>query len=419
MERGRWTACLLFALALGLVGSQILNRESSFRAVTGPAAPPVEGFLARHWSRPLAPQGDPPREFSAGEASLAPAACGRCHGAQFKDWRTSLHARAAGPGLLGQLVTMTPEEAESCLDCHGPLAEQKSAWRREAGYPAPSPPAFAPPDLHMHGLVCVGCHVRGHRRLGPPRRPGTSPPTKPVPHGGFTAEPAFEDAAFCRGCHQSPEGAPALNGKPLQNTYEEWRQSPYARRGVSCQSCHMPGRRHLWRGIHDPAMVRSGVQVAFDLVPRPGGGAVAFRFRLANTGVGHAYPTYVTPAVTVSVHLVDAAGRQIPGTRQSRVIGRQVSLDLSEEIADTRVLPGRAFRWDGRLAAAPTAVAAVAEVAVEPQAFYIRFYEARLPHAAAGEQTAALTEALERARAARYVLLTLRRELKPPGMKGG
>ena len=30
---------------------------------------------------------------------------------------------------------------------------------------------------------------------------------------------------------------------------------PQASRQVTCQTCHMPDRRHLWRGIHDPAMV--------------------------------------------------------------------------------------------------------------------------------------------------------------------
>ena len=32
--------------------------------------------------------------------------------------------------------------------------------------------------------------------------------------------------------------------------------SRHAREGRACQACHMPERRHLWRGIHDPEMVK-------------------------------------------------------------------------------------------------------------------------------------------------------------------
>ncbi len=64
----------------------------------------------------------------------------------------------------------------------------------------------------------------------------------------------FWKSDFCAVCHQfSPDQA--INGKLLENTVEGWRQSPQAAAGQTCQSCHMPSRRHLWRGIHDPDMV--------------------------------------------------------------------------------------------------------------------------------------------------------------------
>ncbi|MBA7466455.1 hypothetical protein ES707_01639 [subsurface metagenome] len=63
-----------------------------------------------------------------------------------------------------------------------------------------------------------------------------------------------------------------------ENTLVEWEQSPAARNGMTCQSCHMPQRRHLWRGIHDPDMVRSG------LTPEFVAEADAARFRLTSTG---------------------------------------------------------------------------------------------------------------------------------------
>ena len=45
-----------------------------------------------------------------------------------------------------------------------------------------------------------------------------------------------------------------------------------------------------------------------------------------NTGVGHAFPTYVTPRVVLSAELVDQAGEIIAGSREERVIARDVTL---------------------------------------------------------------------------------------------
>src|SRR5207249_4863664 len=86
-------------------------------------------------------------------------------------------------------------------------------------------------------------------------------PSETLPHNGVTRTPAFLRSEFCQSCHQfTPEGF-ALNGKLLENTYAEWKASRFAREGVQCQDCHMPDRRHLWRGIHDPEMVRSGLTI--------------------------------------------------------------------------------------------------------------------------------------------------------------
>ena len=114
--------------------------------VTKPDA--IEAFLERHWLRPIAPQGSVPPGFSAQEAALDPDSCGGCHLQQFNDWKTSLHAKAMGPGVLGQLLEMAPDAAEehqTCIRCHAPLAEQATslseaiARPRAGGGPAPSP----------------------------------------------------------------------------------------------------------------------------------------------------------------------------------------------------------------------------------------------------------------------------------------
>jgi hypothetical protein len=287
------------------------------------------------WRQPLALQGEAPRQWAPIERSLQPDDCGACHSDQLKAWRTSLHAKAFSPGLVGELLTYGDEDAAACMRCHAPLAEQRQAFevarRKGKGH------LSADQELAAAGNSCGGCHLRGHRRFGPPQRDtgivGQSDPS--TPHGGVMRTPDFEKSEFCAVCHQFP-GDQAVNGKPLENTLVEWQASPAARDGKSCQSCHMPGRRHLWRGIHDPEMVKSG------LTPQFAADATAARFRLANTGVGHAFPTYVTPKVIMIGIAYDTEGRPVPGSQREHVIQRQVAMVDGEwtERSDTRLLPG-------------------------------------------------------------------------------
>jgi hypothetical protein len=87
-------------------------------------------FLKMHWEVPIPLQGKPPADWSESEASLAPETCGGCHPAQFKDWKTTIHGRAVGPGLLGQTPALLREEpatAKVCYTCHAPLRHHRQS----------------------------------------------------------------------------------------------------------------------------------------------------------------------------------------------------------------------------------------------------------------------------------------------------
>jgi hypothetical protein len=374
----------------------------------GAAAPSVEQFIARHWRTPLAPQGPAPASFSLLEASLDPESCGTCHPAQLADWRTSLHARTMGPGVAGQLVEMltsAPGDALGCYTCHAPLAEQRPLLGREARH-APNP--VLDPALRAKGLVCAACHVRAHERFGPPRPDGSvanSGPREDLPHGGATRTRAFLAAEFCRSCHQFASNGFALNGKLLENTYAEWKASRFAREGVQCQDCHMSDRRHLWRGIHDPEMVRSGLTITarLDGADVRRGGPVSATLTVTSTRVGHAFPTYVTPRVLLRGELVDEAGAVIKGSLLERVVAREVALDLSREVRDTRLMPGRSveLRYRKRVDAAGARLKFT--VIVEPDAFYTKFFETLLAQGA-GKGTAQLQQALEDTRRSPFTI---------------
>jgi hypothetical protein len=364
---------------------------------------PVESFVARHWRVPLAPQGPPPARFSPLEASLAPEACGTCHPAQLADWQTSTHARAMGPGVAGQLVEMLasdPRGALACQQCHAPLAEQAPLRRDTLGHNPDFDPA-----LRGRGIPCAACHVRGHERFGPPRRDGSLGSTAPresLPHGGVTRTPAYLRSEFCRDCHQFAPGGYALAGKLLEDTYNEWKASRFAAAGVQCQDCHMPDRRHLWRGIHDPDTVRRGLTISV-VEEEPAAGRVAARLIVESTGVGHRFPTYVTPLVVLRAELVDAAGRAVARTREERRIGREVTLDLERELSDTRLAPGERAELPYLRALDGDAAAARFSVVVYPDAFYVAFYETLLRQGA-GRGEPEIRRALDDARRSAFTV---------------
>lgn len=365
--------------------SALLLPMSSLHA----AADGIDTFLKRHWAQPVAPQGKPPKSFSALEASLKPSACGTCHQRQWEDWKTSLHAHAMGPGIMGQLVNIHPEDTSSlrdCTRCHAPLAEQEASLiKRLRGKKSAD-------ALHEQGLVCAACHVRKNVRYGP--SPAIPKHGDKQPHNGFVATPAFADGRFCATCHQFDKDGYALNGKLLENTYAEWQASPYARQGKQCQSCHMPERRHLWRGIHDPEMTRKGVTVD-TITPTVHDGHVSARLTLTNSGTGHYFPTYVTPRVTMQIYQGSAGKQPIEGTLQERIIARLVSMDLTEEISDTRLAPGERAVLDYLAPRHPDAHTIIVRVRVEPDYFYSGLYRSLLETEPDGKGAGLLRAALE------------------------
>ena len=325
-----------------------------------------------YWQLPLQPQGDAPSEWSKLERSLAPPDCGQCHAREYGDWRLSRHAKAFSPGLVGQLLTMDAADIRSCLNCHTPLPEQQLTFLREISGQSPTEKTTLDP---RYGNACPSCHLRGWQRYGPPTRPDRAGNSSSPIHNGAIRSLGFEQSEFCSVCHQFPSSA-AVNGKPLENTYVEWTQSRFAAEGRTCQSCHMPDRRHLWRGIHDPKMVENGLSFTVNVTTEN------LRFTITSTGVGHAFPTYVAPRVTMWAVPLDLEGRPLSSLAVHYTNQRQVEPTSNGwiEHSDTRLAPGGSATL-----VLPWGVHEKAKVwlQVEPDSFYHReVYPAFLREAA-------------------------------------
>jgi hypothetical protein len=276
-----------------------------------------------------------------------------------------------------------------CQTCHAPLTEQLP---RTGGADNP----VYVESLRDDALSCAGCHVRAWTRYGPPK-PDGSGPVDGAPHAGFVAREDFRDPAFCSPCHDFKPSQKALDGKLLQETGPEWARTDFAAKGTSCQDCHMPEGRHLWKGVHDPEMVKKALTVEWK--PEPG----AATLTVANTGAGHRLPTYTTPQLTLTVEQLDATGALVPGTRQQRAIARYLKPNLTEEYFDTRLLPGESISLVYTQPLAPSAASLHAMVECWPDEAYRRFYELKLAKKElVGEGRRLLAEALQNTLKSRF-----------------
>jgi len=374
-----------------------------------------EDFLSIYWNRPIPPQNHKIKFLPY------PQECRRCHKNQYKDWKESFHKKAVSPGLLGQINhEKEPDFARSCYFCHAPMMEQSEVVKRQLAVNSQqlaeketdyiNNPSFDN-KLKLSGVSCVVCHLREGKIYGPTARVGGRGQGAVIKdkdqkqHNGFIEKGFFKNAEFCAACHQLDEGY-ELNGKVLVNTYREWEESLYSKNNITCQNCHMPDRQHLWRGIHDKEMVMRGIHI--ELIRHEKG----VRLIITNSGVGHYFPTYATPLVVVKGFLLDEHGKAIPSSVKKAFIGRKVSLDLSKEIFDTRIPPGKSFEFD-YIPSIPPLVKGdkvrfrgklVFEVMVYPDEFYNRFYKGLLNNKDGSFNRKEIEEALKITEKSHYIL---------------
>jgi hypothetical protein len=355
-------------------------------------------------------QGPPPPSLAPAQASLDSRQCARCHAKQVREWTGSLHAAAGSPGLRAQMVTigrggMAADEVESCLRCHAPLAEQAPVLRPgqrggdDSSGDYQTNPQFSAALQHQ-GVTCAACHVRGWVRHGPP---APSPTLLDLPSYPAAELALYQRSDFCLPCHQLPARL-AVAGRPLLDTYREWLEGPYMRRGIQCQHCHMPNREHTFKGVHDPATFRQGIAVAASATRH--GERIVVRAAMTNVGAGHFLPTTPTPAAWLTVELVDGGGTAIRGARAEKRIGRHIVFDDGwKQREDTRIPPGETLAltaaWQrGRVG---SATHLRVTIRVHPDDYYEGFYRARLKRRLSAEARRLYQEALTRAEAARYV----------------
>ena len=261
--------------------------------------------------------GDRPLVIQApNQGSLSARACAACHQAVYDDWQTTRH-RVAWDNVVF-LDGLGREPLPRCVHCHAPLLEQQ----REVGplrgrrFTSPSTTGL----LH-EGITCAVCHVRDGRVLTTrPVTPDAATPMHPI-----TVDKALQDPAFCASCHQFGfSNSDVL----MQGTWSEWRAFNAGGGQGTCQSCHMPGGRHLFRGAWDHDLLRRSLQVTVTT------GRV---LELRSIDVGHHFPTGDLFR-HLSVEVAGDDGAFVDVDRIGRVFGG-VGVD-KHVVEDTSLVPG-------------------------------------------------------------------------------
>ena len=218
-------------------------------------------------------------------------ACGKCHPQHYKEWSVSQHAYAmVSPvftALHGTIVKRTNgTTGDFCIRCHTPVGMILG----EAVYM----PYEERSPVSQEGITCIVCHrqdreygkVSGRIALveGDILQPVYGPHgndilsdvladpekyrvvTEPgVPGRKIHAEvrPFFSqsDPGFCGACHDVTLG----DGFRLEELFSEYKRSPAADKGISCQDCHMS---------KEP-----GVNAGYDMAPGAVVGGVPTKLR--------------------------------------------------------------------------------------------------------------------------------------------
>lgn len=301
-------------------------------------------------------------------SAFAPSSSCGCHAGLVSDWSRSMHAQALTDPLYLYKLDKAREEAGDevaafCDTCHGAIAMMAGEFDDRD---------FS--EVGGEGVTCDLCHqVTG--RTDPignisivvqpdgTRRAQFDDAVSPWHETAYSA--FHETAEFCGMCHNVDH---PFNGLPLEATYTEWAEGPYAAEGTKCQDCHMtpgagvtkptpgkaaaggPERPHIYQmtfaggnvvlGDADLAEERLKGAATLDVKTSevvPSGEPVSTTVTITNSGAGHYLPTGLTDVRRVWVELVatDEGGNEtLLGKREFHTVFKDAEGNYPAEIWD-------------------------------------------------------------------------------------
>ena len=262
----RWAPLLLLAawLPFGCAHPGEDARADPSREEQAPAAPGVTSEEpVTITGAPVEPLDDPPRgpfgysmvaSEDGGtldiEGFISYEECESCHERQWRELGGSMHTLAHTDPLYRAAADLARAEAGDevyayCAGCHSPQGVVTGL--------IPQMPEADLPDQVTAGILCDVCHQVSalSGSTGPWGEPGNASFVLSPDEDRKFGPPGGDDEAsdhlvetreflatseFCASCHTVIH---PLNGLRLERTYEEWKGSIYAEKGIHCQDCHM------------------------------------------------------------------------------------------------------------------------------------------------------------------------------------
>ncbi len=201
--------------------------------------------------------------------------CAECHPRHYAEWSTAMHAYATVDPVWRALVGVRQadfngERDKFCVQCHTAIGTRGGEITANFSWDDLSP-------ISLEGVTCEACHkissierpfTGGHvlDESGPIRGP-IRDPVETFFHESEYSE-IFDSSELCASCHDVFE----QHGLNLERPYAEWLESPAAREGKNCQSCHMPtytGQAAVLDGVPERDNLHSHRFIGVDLPLSP------------------------------------------------------------------------------------------------------------------------------------------------------
>jgi hypothetical protein len=324
-----------------------------------------KSFLDNHWSFPVPEQGS---KRNISKINLEPKKCGSCHTNQYHMWKNSIHGHSISSGMVWQLEDMNQKDFENCLACHSPLKEGQTYIAENLNkdwFEGNSDFSYLKNEEDSIQLNCIGCHIRKFTFYGPTPRNQKSLHSS---HDSFIIKNEFDESQFCKTCHESRSEGITLKGKKLMETYTEWENSPFYKKNIHCQNCHMPNREHSWKGIHDREMVLSGIKSELNVKKLESNFLISAYIQSIN--IGHKFPTYSIPKLYLKLIFKKDNQEKI---LDEKILGRLLENDLSAELFDNRLSPGEMLELNSIISNTDGQI--IFRVEVDPEEMYVRIFE--------------------------------------------
>lgn len=228
-----WVGLLVVLAAAGLGAWWWMSPEAAGQAEYAPS--PLHGTAPGQLRTPF----------------LGPQTCAQCHSgfaeyAQWEQWSGSMMANSIRDPLVRTVLAIAnqdkPGAGTFCLRCHAPVGFLRGN--------AEPPDASRLQEIDWEGVQCEVCHratpagkignaqyvLDDDRNIFGPYDDPFSMPMQMMVGLNPRGSPFVRQGELCGTCHDVTN---PLNGFPEQRTYTEWKQSAFAREGITCQSCHM------------------------------------------------------------------------------------------------------------------------------------------------------------------------------------